>query len=280
MLINQRVIWSNNSSLVDCSLELNDLFSGTKTIDLVYNQDAIYIGSDMPFNHRYFKVSSVNAVSSVASVSIWDGSDWEPAVDVLDQTAVSGASMAQSGIISWSTDRNKSWAREESTENIAALSTLKIYDLYWVKLTWSATWTNTTAVSYAGHKFGNDNLLAAIYPDLGRSAVKTAHTSGKTNWDEQQVIASEAIIAQLRKDRVVVSGAQVFSWEMFQMAGIHKCAEMIFGAFGEAKNDERELAKAAYEAEINQRFFDNQDLDGDGHLSESERAVGASWSRV
>lgn len=279
MLVNQRVIWSNNGTLTDISLEANDLFSGTKTIDLVYNQDYIYIGSDLPFNHRYFQVSSVNAVASVASVAIWDGSTWNPAVDVLDQTAASGASMAQSGILSWTTDKNKSWICEETTENISALSTLKIYDLHWVRLSWSASWTGTTAISYIGHRFGDDNLLTGLYPDLGRSAVKTAHTSGKTTWNDQHVLAAEMIVAQLRKERILYSPSQIFSWEMFQMAAAHKTAHIIYSAFGETKQNEREEAKKQYDEAMNQITFPNQDKNADGHLDSGERFNSIRWVR-
>lgn len=280
MLINQRVIWKNNTSLVDISVETNDLFTGTKVIDFVASQDAIYIGSDLPFNHRYFQLGAVNSLASAATVQIWDGSTWNNAVDVIDQTSLAGASMGQSGILSWTTDDTKSWAREESSEDITDLSTLKIYNLYWVKITWSADWTATTSFAYVGHKFSNDNMLAAVYPDLGRSAVKTAHTTGKTNWNDQHVLASEAIIAQLRKERVLSSPAQIFSWEMFQMAQTHKVAEMIFASFGEAKTDERQYAKDQYDLEMNQIVFDNQDKDGDGHLDESERFGSIEWRRV
>jgi hypothetical protein len=280
MLINQRVIWSNNGVLTDISAEANDLFSGTKVVDLVYNQDYIYIGSDLPFNHRYIKLASVNAAASVCSVAIWDGSTWNNAVDVVDLTSVGGKSMAQSGIIAWTTDRNKSWAQEETTENISALSTLKIYNLYWARLAWSASWTGTTEIAYVGHKFGNDNLLGAIYPDLARSSVKTAHTSGKTTWDDQQVIASEAIITQLRKNKVITSGSQVFSWEMLQMAGVHKTAEIIFGSFGETKTEERDFAKEQFDLEMNQGVFVNQDFNADGHIDSDERIGSVGWSRV
>lgn len=280
MLINQRVIWSNNGTLTDISTECNDLFSGTKVIDLVHTQDYIYIGSDLPFNHRYVKLASANAVSSACTVAIWDGSTWNNAVDVLDQTAVSGASMGQSGIIAWTTDRNKSWAQEETTENIAALSTLKIYDLYWVRLSWSATWTGTTEIGYMGHKFGNDSILGAIYPDLARTAVKTAHTAGKTNWDEQQVLASEMIITQLRKNRVTTSGSQIFSWEMLQLAGTHKCADIIYSSFGESKVEERDAAKESFDTEMNQGVFVNQDFDADGHLTSGERFGSVGFRRV
>lgn len=280
MLINQRVIWSNNGTLTDISLEMNDLFSLTKTIDLVYNQDYIYVGSDLPFNHRYFQVSSANAVSSAPSVAIWDGSTWNSAVDILDGTATSGASMAQSGVLSWTTDQTKSWACESTTENISALSTLKIYDLYWARLAWSASWTGSTALAYMGHRFSTDQLLAGLYPDLNRSSLKTAHTSGKTNWNDQHVLAAETIVAQLRKDRVVSSGSQIFSWEMFQMAATHKVAEIIYASMGEARKDERDYAREQYQSEMNQIVFNNQDKDADGHVTSGERFGSVSWVRV
>lgn len=280
MLINQRVIWSNNGTLTDLSVESNDLFTGTKVIDYVAGQDYIYIGSDLPFNHRYFKLASVNAVASVCSVAIWDGSTWNNAVDILDLTSVSGASLGQSGIIAWTTDRNKSWVEEETTENISALSTLKIYDLYWVRLSWSVSWTGTTEVGYVGHKFGNDNLLGALYPDMARTSVKTAHTTGKTNWDEQQVIASEVIVSTLRKDRKLVSASQIFSWEMFQLAGVHKTADIIYGSFGESKEAERAIAKEQFDVEMNAGIVVNQDLNADGHIDDSERTGSIGWNRV
>jgi hypothetical protein len=280
MLIHQRIIWADNTTLRDISPEMSDLFAGTKVIDLTYNQDAIYIGSDLPFNHRYFSLGVVNDQASVCSVSIWDGSTWNAAVDVIDQTSVGGVSMAQSGIISWAVDRNESWGLEDTTEDIAALSSLKIYKKYWVKLTWSASWKITTRLDYIGHKFSNDSALASQWPDLNRSAVKTAHTSGKTTWDDQHIIAAEQIILQLKKDQVIKSADQLIGWEMFQEAAVHKCAEMIFSAFGEQKEKERELAFDKYEKALNQMTFTTVDRDGDGQLDEDEKFGSREWSRV
>lgn len=280
MLTHQRVVWSDNGVMKDISAEMNDLFAGTKVVDLVYTQDALYIGSDLPFNHRYFSVGVVNSNASVCSISIWDGSTWNAAVDVIDQTSVSGASLAQSGIISWAVDRNESWAVEDTTEDILALSTLKIYDKHWVKLTWSASWSNTTRLDYIGHKFANDSALAAQWPDLNRSTVKTAHTSGKTTWDDQHIIAAEQIILQLKHDQVIKSPDQIIGWEMFQEAAVHKCAEIIFSAFGEQKEKERELAADKYEKALDQWTFNSIDKDGDGRLDEEEKFGSISWSRV
>jgi hypothetical protein len=280
VLINQRVIWSNNGTLTDISQEMNDLFSGTKVIDLVYNQDAIYIGSDLPFNHRYIAIGVANSVASVMSVSIWNGSSWTAAVDVIDQTSVAGASMGQSGIISWDVDRNETWGLEDTTEDITALSTLKIYNKYWLKLTWSATWTGTTRLDYMGHKFSNDSALAAQWPDLNRSAIKTAHTAGKTTWDDQHILAAEQIINWMRKNQNIKSASQILGWEMFGEAAVHKVAEMIYSSFGEQKEDERKLAYEKFEEAIKSVHLNPIDQNADGVLDEEEKFGSRTWSRV
>lgn len=281
MLVNQRVIYKDNSALVDISHEVGDIFSHNFVFSFVAAEDYIFIGSDLPFNQRYFEVVSNNNQSATASVAIWDGSTWNNAVDVVDMTR-NGQSypFTDSGILKWNTDRNKSWAREESTENIPQLSTLKIYDLYWVRIGFSANLKNNLSISYIGYRFADGNLLGAIYPDLVRSSVMTAHTSGKTNWNQQLIIASEAVISDLRKNRVISSGSQIWTGEMFQMATVYKCAEIIYGAFGESKDEQRQLAADAYKEEMNQIVFNNQDLNGDGYLDVAERFTSIEWIRA
>ena len=281
MLINQRVIYKDNSVLTDVSHELNDLFNHTVSFSFVSAEDYFFIGSDLPFNHRYIQVVSANNQAATPSIAIWDGSTWNSAVDVIDATK-DGQSypLTASGILRWSTDRNKSWAQEETTENISALSTLKIYNMYWMRLGFSANLKNNASISYIGYKFGNDSTLAALYPDLARSAVMTAHTSGKTNWNEQQVLASEMVVNDLRKERILSSRSQIFEPETFEIAGVHKTAEIIYAAFGESKKEERLLARELYKEAMSGIIVNNIDKDGDGHLSEDEKFGTITWARV
>lgn len=270
MLLSNRVIWSKNGILSDISSEMSDVFSGTKVIDVVSAQDALYIGSEIPFNHRYFNLSSPNAVASVPSVSLWNGNNWVPAVDVIDETKVSGASMAQSGILAWVLDREETWDREDTSEHIPALSTLKIYNLYWAKITWSVDFTNTTAIQYVGHKFSKDTMLGGFYPDLNTTGAMTAFEAGKASWDEQTTLAAEEIIRDLKYKAVIWSENQIVEWQQFGEASVHKLAEIIFTAFGDDYEAKRKTARDKYERIMSKMNF-NIDLNQNTRIDPEER---------
>lgn len=270
MLINQRIIWKDNLTLKDMSVELNDLTAGTYVIPFVTAEDKIYIGSDLPFNHRYFAVSVANDVASVASVEIWTGSAWESAVDVLDQTSSGGKTMKVSGILSWTPERNSAWGIEETTEDIPDLSTLKIYNMYWARLSFSGNHTAGSALSYVGHKFANDADLAGFYPSLNTSDVKGAFATGKTSWDDQHVLAAEEIVRHLRKKKEIRSSNQIVDWEQYNHAGVHKLAEIIYSSFGDDYEDHRKRAEISFNKAINLGVH-QIDRDGDGRLDTRER---------
>jgi hypothetical protein len=282
MLVNNRVIFSDNGTLRDLSAALNDLFASNETLDVVAAQDKLYFGSDLPFNHRHIQVSTANdQAATISEIAIWNGSEWVPAVDVIDRTKVNGVTLAQSGIVSWVTDRNEGWTKEDTTEDIAALASAKVYDLYWVRVTFSANLKTTTALSYVGHKFSNDAQLAGYYPDLNRQAVKTAFSSAsKTTWDDQHVLAAEEIIRDLRVLDIIKSPAQIANWEIFQEASVHKVAEIIVTAFGEKYEENRKLARERYdEAMQGLAIRPAIDANADGRLDTGEKFASRSWVR-
>ena len=73
MLLLNRIIFEDDTTLTDYSREMSDINAGTLPVVIVPADDALYIGSDLPFNHRYFIMSAMNAVAGSVSVSIWDG---------------------------------------------------------------------------------------------------------------------------------------------------------------------------------------------------------------
>lgn len=249
MLRNNRVIYKDNTTLNDLSVAMSNYLSATSTLAIVAAQDAIYLGSDFPFNHRWFEVYSANAQASVPSISLWNGGSWVPAVDVIDETAVAGKTLAQSGIISWVPDRsNNGWTRQYSTEQISDLSSLRIYDAYWAKLSFSADLTATTALKYIGHKFSNDEELFAQYPDLEDANLINAFKTGKTNWNDQQFEAAQYIIEDLRSQSLIFSKNQIIDWRMLKNSSVHKVAEIIFRSFGDDYKDNKKDAADAYKA--------------------------------
>jgi hypothetical protein len=229
MLIrNNRVILSDNGTLTDISDKLNDLTGESVVIPFVAAEDAIYVGSNLPFNHRYFSMTVVNDLASNIEVAMWDGDEWKDAVNILDQTrdsATSTKSLAQSGHVSWELSKDDRWARDDNEDMTGSgLETLKHYDLYWARFKWSADWTATTSVLHLGQKFSEDADLAILYPDLNRTEVKDGFLSGKTNWNEQHLQAAEIIFRDLTwlNKEVMISANQIIRWDLFKEASVHK----------------------------------------------------------
>jgi len=243
--MDRRVIFSDNGTLIDYSVQLQNYHAGSSTFTLVAAQDAIYIGSRLPFNHLYFKVGTANENASVMSISYWDGNTWASAVEVIDETSSSGVTLAQSGFVTWTPDRDTGW-QQEDTEDITALSSVTIYDLYWLKVSFSADLSAGVSLSWLGQKFSDDNELGSEYSDLVRSEMITAFETGKTTWEEQHIRAAQVLVQDVIDKGLIIEKEQILVRRDFQLAAISKCAEIIYGGLGDDYKDEKKAAREEY----------------------------------
>lgn len=274
MLRDNRVLFYHASVFSDLSVSLSNFHSSTETFNYVASADYLYIGSDLPFNHRYFDVGTPNDVAATLSVDVWSGSAWIPAVDVIDETRnAAGHPFAQSGIISWQVDWDaSSWNFDDTDEMTAPMTSApKIFGLYWARLSWSANLKNTMTLAYVGHKFSSDEALEAEYPELALSNIKTAFESGKTDWKEQTLVAAEYIIQDLRgKKNLIQSPNQILDWRIFEKASIHKTAEIVYRAFGDDYENDLLKAMRAYKDSMDLKRF-HIDQNRDATLTEAEK---------
>jgi len=276
MLQNQRIIFSDNGVESDLSLNLNNFRTGNVILPYVVNQDYLYIGTDLPFNHKYIDILTVNDVAATVNIEIWYSNAWIAAVDIIDETSVSGKALAQSGIIQWKTNRLKGWSKEQDSEDVGDIATVGIYNMYWIRMKWNASLKATTTLKYIGYKFSNDSALYGYYPDLNNDQIKASFATGKTDWNEQHFIAAEQIIRDLKTRNLIISSHQILDYEHFLEPAIHKVAEMIYCGLGKAYEENRKLAKTYYDNALKLNFF-NVDRNADANLSESERSVSTSW---
>ena len=270
MISDQRIFFSDNGTLTDYSTALCDFRSLSVSLPFVAAEDYIYIGSFLPFNHKWVEVNTVNDQASSVTVDIWFQDSWKPAVDIIDETSLGGITLAQSGIVRWVTDRDYSWENEVDSFDVSGLETTEIYQMYWCRLGFSDNLNALTSLKYVGQKFANDIDLYSFYPDLNDSNIKLAFASGKTSWDEQHFQSARIIVSDLKRANIVISGSQVLEPDLFIDAGVHKCAEIIYGAMGKAYKDDLALARDRYKESININFL-SVDRNRDGRLSLSER---------
>jgi hypothetical protein len=251
-----KFIYSDNGSLADKTPELDDYYAGTAALTIVAAEDKLYIGSRYPITRKYFKVSTPNsAATSAMSVKYWDGTTWRAATNVIDGSASSGKTFAASGYLSWETDKQYAWVKDDTvvsgSARITGLSATTLYDYYWVQISFSADLTTTLA--WAGDLFCSDSDLGAEFPDLVRAAVLGAWTSGKTSWEEQRVVASRLLAQDLKK--VWPAGATgVLGPDQLMLPAVAKTAELIFNGLDgrEAKATE---ARKEYDKRLDPRQF-------------------------
>lgn len=250
-IMRNRFIFSDNAVLKDFSINLDRFISGTEVIPFVAAEDFIFIGSELPFNHRWFQIDVFNAATSKFKVDLWDGDEWNAAVDIIDQTSVGGVSLAKSGIISWVLDKDESWGREDTVdsndeEDVEGLGDIKIFDMYWARISFDNDLSGTTALKYVGHKFSEEDDLRIVYPELVLSNAKAQFESGKTDWIEQEFKAAEDVIRELKSRNIVVSENQILNWEIFRDASVQRVAEIIYRGFGTAFNEEKRSARSEF----------------------------------
>ena len=248
-----RTLFSDNSTISDISVNANDYHTGADVIAMVSAEDKILIGSYFPFNHLYLKMgSTVNALASVMTIKYWDGAEFRAVAELIDETKSSGATLAQSGFITFVPHKKHSWVKEDTVdiddnEEVTGLGTVKIYERYWIEITVSADLTAGTELEWIGNIFNkDDNTIDGLYPDLALSKTKTAYQTGKTDWEEQRVLAAEEIIDDLKKANIIVSAGHILERSDFRLAEVHKVAAIVYNAFGSARDEERAKASSKY----------------------------------
>lgn len=267
-LVSQRVFHES----ADISLAVSDYKSANYPITYTAG-DYIYIGTTSPMTNVWVEMSTVSGVDAgKAIVELWFNRAWAPAVDILDQTN----GMMSKGRISWTVEKyNGGWNCEPKSEDIG-LSGTNIYDRYWLRISWPGSFN--AVLEILGQKFSDDTSLATYYPDLVlNTQLLTGFKPGKTNWDEQHFAASDLILKDLRKRKVIKEANQVYDWQVMEEASCHRVAEIIYSAFGAPYREHMLLAHKKYEEEIAGVF--NFDLDMSGSLDEFERNDSIGWMK-
>lgn len=270
MLFNQRILFSDNGTLWDLSVALNDFQDLSETIDYTAGEDYIYIGSYLPYNHKWFELNVVNANAANIGIAIWDGDTFNEVIEILDMTSSGTATMAQSGIVRFTHDRDETWKRETDSFDVTGLEASEIYNMHWSRISFTADLTDTFSISFVGQKFSDDNDLYLYYPDLNQAALKTAFESGKTNWNDQAFLAAKLIERDLNKRASMLSADQIIDYEYMNEPSVHKVAELIFHGLGRSYTDLMKEAAAKYESAMSETYL-RLDLNADGDLSSAER---------
>lgn len=269
-----RILFSDNGVISDWTVSLDNYKVGSKVFNYTAGQDYLYIGSRLPFNHFYFKLKELSSVTSTMTVEYWsDG--WEEVVELTDETN----GLRQSGYVKFTPNRDDSWDREStnySGDSVDGLESVVIYDLYWIRISFDQTLTNTTEISWVGQLFSNDEDLSTEYPELCRPNSLTSFEAGKVDWEEQHVRAAEILAQDLIDKQIILDKGQILNHEDYKNASVQKVAELIFNAFGDDYIDQRQRAREEYQLRLSKKVH-RVDLNKNAIEDISERKNTSGW---
>lgn len=265
-LITQRVFHETT----DISVAVADFRVGTYALSYTAGEH-VYIGSNSPFNNIWIELSTVVAGPGAGgpTVEVWYNSSWSSVVDIIDQTE----GLTKSGRVSWALDIDKGWNAEQKSVDVGLTGT-NVYNRYWLRLSWAGNFT--AGLAYLGQKFSSDTVMASLYPDLMQSQILSGFKTGKTSWDEQHFMASDAIIKEIRRRNYIVAQGQLLDWTVFEDAACHKVAQIVYQAFGAPYVDHVNNATKRYNDELNSKCF-VIDSNMNGHAEIIEQRDRQGW---
>lgn len=269
--LDQRIyLVTGAGAVTDLTIPLSEFDSNTSAVSMLADVDYLYIGTALPFNHRYFHLSTANVVAATPSIDIWYSQQWKTVVNILDRTELSGAPLGKSGNLEFQVDREFGWDREQDSIDITELANAPLaYDLYWTRISFDQNVSFT--LKYVGQKFSDDRCLYARYPHFNSATLMNAFTSGKTDWDEQHIEAADDIVKDLIDRRIVLGKGQVLDISELRPASVHRTATIIFGGLGINRNPEQfKDAEAKYYSAMNKKKW-NVDLNQNGMIDDTER---------
>lgn len=269
-----RILFSDNGSLIDHTSVLENYHLYSANIPMVLNEDYLYIGSSLPFNHLYFKIDTVNSNASDLSLDIWNGTQWNACAEIIDETSIGGVTFAKDGFITWTPDKLTLWGQDDTRfngiERVTGLGQATIYDKYWIRLSVSSDLSPTTALGWVGNIFSTDDDIGTEFPDLLRSNTLNGFETGKTDWEEQAVRAAKIIVNDLIDMKLISGSGQILERHQLMPASVMKTAEIIFGAFGDDFRDDKVEASKEYKARISKNIF-TLDRDNDAIVDDREQ---------
>ena len=274
--LNQNVFFWDASAetFTELTKSLNDFRSGVETLTFDVG-DRLYFATVLPFNHRYFEITTPNAVTSAdLIVEYWGGKDtWINPSRILDYTESNDASFNQTGIMQFFPDHENLIGQQSDTDVMDQNfkdHAPSVPNMFWQAIGFSET--VTIGLSYVGQLFlSTDDEIYEIYPLLRETSWLDQWESGKTDWLEQRLNCTNQIVSELEKRSVILSRNQVLDTARLRESCIHLTAQTIFAGLG-VDRFEKEIERAGkrYTDAMNMGRY-NVDMNADAQVSTYER---------
>lgn len=197
-----------------------------------------YVGKKAPFNNFFLWLDTANTNSVSMAVSYWDGNAWIPVVDLLDGTF--GAS--QSGVVQFSPNKDNQWQIEDDTSSNGptGLDTFTIYDMYWLKVSFSGDLSASTTIKQLNYKFAEDADILMKDTDINEFLA----SFNQTDWTPQILQASIEVANDFKRKKLILDEGQILRFDDVAIPTAYKALFIIYLNLGSSYKEKRdEIAK-------------------------------------
>lgn len=238
--------------------------------------DVFYMGFKQPFATRYFHFTTPNTNACTLSLEYWNGLEWRPVEDLVDETL----GFTKSGFVSW-VNPAADW-KAISQAPIAArtvsneLATELLY--YWIRIKVSADLSAGTELQSLVNLFCHDSDFRALYPDLVNDSRWLP--SGRSDFMDQYAAARDQVVTYLKQSGKITDEGDVIDINEVSIAAVHATAYVLLHPI-KGSEEIRQGAKDAYAAMAKQleRTMIAVDTNKDGKISPAEQPSGTNWLR-
>lgn len=254
--LDQRVMLysSGDQTFTDITVQVNQWNNGqTVEINMV-SGDYIYISSFLPFNHKFIDFAAASEDAVAPLIEICAGrAEWNPVADQLDYTL----GFTQSGILQFTPQYDeKGWGiiGKSTTEVDALANAPVVYHSYWMRFSFPSA--ISFELKYIGQKFSSDVDLFEEYPMLRKTTLMSGWQVGKTDWNDQHLLAANYISKEMVQRGLIFTNNQILDIATLRNPSVHKAAWIIYSGLG-AKNYEAEIKNSSqnFETAMTQKIF-------------------------
>lgn len=176
------------------------------------------------------------SVKSKIRLQYWSGREWTDVVDIMDGSSKQGVTLSRSGNVLFSCDNDKNgWSKVSDTSKDTApaeLRNVKIYGLYWLRITVDDDVHPDTTLNELSFCFTGGDKLRGVKAEVDKFF--DAFKKGKTDWIPETIMASKMVVTELKKAGLVLGPQQVVRLDDFWLPTTYKALWLIYSSLGPA----------------------------------------------
>ena len=225
------------------------------------DSDFFYVGFKGKFGARFFDMGTANTNAATLTVEYWDGTTYQPLIDVIDQTN----GMTTSGFISWLNVED--WHSKEQVPITSADG--NDIELFYIRISTDTSFSAGTTLNAVVNMFSDDEAIKPLYPELISDT--RFLPPNRTDFLDQHLEAKNRVVRRLNQKGIIRDESQIININDVSEAAAHAFADIVLSpiATSEALITIRDDARRNFESELT-RVNLGIDKNRDGKVSTTE----------